>query len=158
MLPAELTGTELRLRDGGGKDVLYLGSRSGKPSKLKLGDGYFQGPLIRVWPNDNVVRIEGAGEFSMPTAVLPKTLTGSDPNRIRWTKPPFCKWTGEMVGLDAEVTGNFSHCAKIRGSVDIGVVAAEIHRSTVKAADIGLAVDHVCQAFLGSDHIGTGSG
>ena len=96
-LPAELTGAELRLRDGGGKDVLYLGSRSGAQSKLKLGDGYFLGPLIQVWPNDNVVRIEGAGEVLMPTAVLPKTLTGNDPNRIRWTKAPFCKWKGGMV-------------------------------------------------------------
>ncbi|NND98081.1 MAG: hypothetical protein HKN47_12210, partial [Pirellulaceae bacterium] len=96
-LPAELTGSELRLIDGGGKDVLHLGSRTGEPSQFKIGDGYFIGPLIRVWPNDNVVRIEGAGEFRMPTAVLPQSLSGGDTDRIRWTTAPHCKWAGEMV-------------------------------------------------------------
>ncbi|QDT10035.1 hypothetical protein [Planctomycetes bacterium K23_9] len=96
-LPAELTGSELLLTSEAGKDVLQLGSRPGVPSEFKLGDGYFIGPQINIWPSDNIVRIEGAGQFQMPSAILPQSLSGDRPDKVRWTKPPNCKWNGEMI-------------------------------------------------------------
>ena len=96
MLPIELTGSELRLSDDSGKDILYLGSNDGRKSQFKIGDGFFIGPLITISPSDNIVRIEGAGEFQMPRAVLPQGLSPDESDRIQWTEPPFCKWNGEM--------------------------------------------------------------
>ncbi len=96
-LPAELTGNELILTSEAGKDVLQLSSRPGSPSRFELGDGFFVGPQINIWPSDNIVRIEGAGQFQMPTAVLPQSLTGDGASRFVWTKAPNCKWNGEMI-------------------------------------------------------------
>ena len=96
-LPAELTGNQLILTSEAGKDVLQLSSRPGSPSRFELGDGYFVGPQINIWPSDNIVRIEGAGQFQMPTAVLPQSLTGDGASRFVWTQAPNCKWNGEMI-------------------------------------------------------------
>ena len=116
MMPVEMTGTELRLGQTNGKDVLHLGSRAGKQSVFKLGDGFFVGPQIRIWPTDNVVRIEGAGQFQMPTAVLPSSLSGDASDQIRWINAPLCKWNGEMVfnGKTAVLTNGVDITAKLR--------------------------------------------
>ncbi|MCP4886329.1 MAG: hypothetical protein GY904_06920, partial [Planctomycetaceae bacterium] len=70
-VPARLTGEHLQLIDGGGEDVLQLGSGVDSPARFQLGDGFFVGPQIQIRPNDNVVWINAAGEFQVPTAVLP---------------------------------------------------------------------------------------
>ena len=98
-LPARLTGERLQLIDGGGEDVLQLSSDEDTPAKFELGDGYFIGPQIQVRPSDNVVWIDAAGEFQMPTAILPKSVgqTGSAGTGMKWTVPPHCRWNGEML-------------------------------------------------------------
>ncbi len=96
MLPAKLRGEELQLNTDAGRDVLKLGSGAEAPARFEIGDGFFVGPMILVWPTENLVQIQGAGEFQMPTAVLPTALMAADPQRIVWTKPPHCKWNGEM--------------------------------------------------------------
>ena len=115
MLPAELTGNELLLTREAGEDVLQLGSRPESPSRFDLGDGFFIGPQINIWPNDNIVRIEGAGQFQMPTAVLPQSLTGEGPGGLQWTQAPKCKWDGEMFfdGKTAVLTGGVDITAKL---------------------------------------------
>lgn len=97
VLPATLTGERLRLIDGGGDDVLQLESGDQGPARFELGDGFFVGPMIQILPNENIVRINAAGEFQMPTAALPTNLTGDDADKIRWTSAPHCRWNGEMV-------------------------------------------------------------
>ncbi len=77
-LDARLTGDRLQLQDGGGEDVLQLDSSPEKPARFELGDGYFVGPKIQIRPNDNIVWIDSAGEFQMPTAVLPTGLGKSE--------------------------------------------------------------------------------
>ncbi len=78
-LEARLTGDRLQLQDGGGEDVLQLDSSPDKPARFELGDGYFVGPKIQIRPNDNIVWIDSAGEFRMPTAVLPTGLSQVEP-------------------------------------------------------------------------------
>ena len=112
-LPAKLTGEQLRWRDGVGDDVLQLGSGIDAPARFELGDGYFVGPLIQVWPADNLIEINHAGEFRMPTAVLPTALTDGGPgtsdssSSLRWTKAPHCRWNEAMRfdGRTAMLTG-----------------------------------------------------
>tara|TARA_R110002049_G_scaffold27321_2_gene94225 strand:- start:424135 stop:427191 length:3057 start_codon:yes stop_codon:yes gene_type:complete len=102
-LPAKLTGQQLRWRDGGGDDVLQLGSGVESPARFELGDGYFVGPLIQIWPAENLIEINHAGEFRMPTAVLPSGLSGASDTggsdakkKITWTKAPHCRWNEAM--------------------------------------------------------------
>ncbi|TWU43004.1 hypothetical protein Q31b_20390 [Novipirellula aureliae] len=103
---AKLTGEQLRLIDGGGEDVLHLGSGTTSPARFELGDGYFVGPVIQIRPSDNVVWINEAGEFRIPTAALPNGLSSNRNNRgdvdnggseLTWVQPPLCRWEGEMV-------------------------------------------------------------
>lgn len=99
-LDAKITGQQLRLREGEGRDVLQLRGTGASPARFKIGDGYFVGPLIQIWPGDNVVEINDAGEFQMPTAVLPTGLSGDAAGdadaAVQWTEPPRCRWDGSM--------------------------------------------------------------
>lgn len=101
---ATMTGDHLRIRDGGGSDVLQLGSRSGNEARLELGDGYFVGPEIQVRPDDNYVWVPSAGELLIPTAFLPSLggLSGSlggqaDATSTRWSRSPRCRFGGSMT-------------------------------------------------------------
>jgi hypothetical protein len=104
LLPARLTGERLRLIDnGGGDDILQLEGGNETPARFDMGDGFFVGPMIQIWPAENLVRINAAGEFQMPTAALPTSLTASSPGStdsqsgIEWTSAPHCRWNGEMI-------------------------------------------------------------
>lgn len=120
-LLAVLTGDHLRVRDGGGSDVLQLGSRSGVPARLQMGDGYFVGPEIQVRPDDNYVWIPSAGEFVLPSDFLPPlsrlssdTEVADNPdgvNAARWTRSPRCRFGGSMT-FDGQV-------ATLDGGVDL---------------------------------------
>ena len=101
-MEALLTGQQLRLIDGGGEDVLQLGSGIDAPARFQLGDGHFIGPLIQIRPSDNIVWIKQAGEFQIPSQALPKNLagatdSGASGSSVTWTAPPRCRWNGEMV-------------------------------------------------------------
>ncbi len=121
-LQALMTGDRLVLSDGGGSDVLQIGSGVDRPARFELGDGHFIGPLIQVRMADNVVWIKDAGEFRMPTQVLPsvaaiatrteatrQTPAGIPiapidvptstpiPSKIEWVSAPVCRWKGQMV-------------------------------------------------------------
>ncbi len=96
-LEAKLTGEEMRLKDAGGEDVLQLGSGPESPARFQLGDGFFVGPQIQIRPADNIVWINDAGEFQMPTAALPTGLAGDSDAKIQWQEPPHCTWQGEMI-------------------------------------------------------------
>ncbi len=96
-LPARLMGDQLELIDGGGEDILQLTSGPDAPARFELGDGFFIGPQIQVRPSDNLIWMNAAGEFQMPTAALPTGLAGQSENSFRWSKPPHCRWQGEMI-------------------------------------------------------------
>lgn len=96
LLPATLTGERLRLINGGTDDVLQLESSPKTPARFELGDGYFVGPMIQILPNENLIRINAAGEFQMPSAALPTNLAGKAEAKIEWVQAPNCHWNGEM--------------------------------------------------------------
>lgn len=96
-LPARLTGNQLQLIDGGGEDILQLTSTPDAPARFEVGDGFFIGPQIQVRPADNLIWMNAAGEFQMPTAALPTGVTGQEESAFRWSKPPHCRWQGEMI-------------------------------------------------------------
>jgi len=145
-LPAEMTGDSLALIDGGGNDILQIGSGVDRPARFNLGDGFFVGPMIQVRMADNVVWIRDAGEFQLPTQVLPQvgsitargqmtpinragTIPGTIPeppgssqslSKIEWVSPPRCRWKGQMVfdGRTAVLTDGVEILATIVAGED----------------------------------------
>ncbi|MEM9643980.1 MAG: hypothetical protein AAF989_03205, partial [Planctomycetota bacterium] len=87
-LDAVMRGSQLRLVNQAGHDTISLFSNEGIPARLDLGDGYFVGPAIHIRPSENVVEIRNAGEFQMPTAILP---AGTN-----WISAPRCSFAGNM--------------------------------------------------------------
>ncbi len=104
MMPVELSADLLRLLDGAGDDVLELTSSPEQPARFDIGDGFFIGRIIQVRPTENMIWIPESGQFQIPTQVLPTGLakgvndqsTNTD-NMIRWARPPYCRWQGEMT-------------------------------------------------------------
>ncbi|MCS7468007.1 hypothetical protein NZK35_15235 [Stieleria sp. ICT_E10.1] len=137
-LPIQMSGQTMRMQrsavtQASGQDYLQLGSGPDAPARLRMGDGYFVGPMIKVWPSENVVQVTGAGEMKVPAELLapdasskpaePQLVTspavdspavdssaGNDPlsaSSIDWTSPPICRWGGNMQfdGQAALLTG-----------------------------------------------------
>ncbi len=112
-LPATMTGDRLTLSDGGVNDVINIGSGVDGPARFHLGDGYFIGPFIQVRLADNAVWIKDAGEFQMPTQVLPQVgMIGTSeakpitpdvspdtnrPQRIQWLAAPRCAGRAKCI-------------------------------------------------------------
>lgn len=122
ILPVEMTGQTMRLlrsdvAQSSGQDYLQLGSGPDAPARLQMGDGFFVGPIIKVWPSDNVVQVTGAGELKVPQQLLRRSAasqTGGDAetsplgiSSIEWTSAPYCRWGGDMQfdGQTALLTG-----------------------------------------------------
>ncbi|QDV44939.1 hypothetical protein Enr13x_48100 [Stieleria neptunia] len=133
MLPIQMSGQTMRMQrsavaQGSGQDYLQLGSGPDAPARLQMGDGYFVGPMIKVWPSENVVQVTGAGEMKVPAEMLARdaaplpaesqnagpfaadSTSSGDPisvSSIDWTSPPLCRWGGNMQfdGQAALLTG-----------------------------------------------------
>lgn len=127
LMPVELVGQTMRLQQatlgqGDGQDYLQIGSGPDSPAKLLMGDGFFLGPMIKVWPRENFIQVAGAGELKVPTQLLKQPQT--DPNtatsksgltsKIDWTMSPHCRWNGGMQfdGQSALLSGGVNIDAK----------------------------------------------
>jgi len=139
-LAAVLTGQQLQLRDSDGDEILQIGSGIDSPARLSLGDGFFIGPLIQVRLADNLVWIKDAGEFQVPSQMLPQTVaaktqfqpiddsatgprsTVTKPESVapsmRWISPPRCRWRGQMLFDGSRVV--LTDGIDIRGAVMAG--------------------------------------
>ncbi|MEL6109363.1 MAG: hypothetical protein AAFU85_25430 [Planctomycetota bacterium] len=100
MLPVTMDGETMRfirgsVTQGSGRDRLQLGSGPDAPALFRLGDGFFVGPTINAWPSDSIVRVAGAGECKVPTALLTSS-SGNTPDDVRWTRAPHCRFAGGM--------------------------------------------------------------
>jgi len=137
---AVLTGQQLQLRDSEGDEILQIGSGIDSPARLSLGDGFFIGPLIQVRLADNLVWIKDAGEFQVPSQMLPHTVaakpqfqpiddspTGPRPPvtkpqsvapSMNWVSPPRCRWRGQMLFDGSRVV--LTDGIEIRGAVMAG--------------------------------------
>ncbi len=132
VMPINLIGETMRLRrsavsQGNGRDYLQLGSGPQSPARLTMGDGFFVGPMIKIWPSENAVQVEGAGELKIPTVLLSQKKDASDtlptaPStgsaalaKIDWTSPPHCHWSGglQFDGQYAQVTGEIKINAEL---------------------------------------------
>lgn len=139
-IPAVLTGQRLQLRDNQGDEILQIGSGIDSPARLSVGDGFFIGPLIQVRLADNLVWIKDAGEFQVPSQMLPQTVaakpdfapideatTGPRPpaskppvnvSSMKWVSPPRCRWRGQMLFDGSRVV--LTDGIDIRGAVMAG--------------------------------------
>ncbi len=136
-LPAVLTGDRLILSDGGGNDILQIDSGVDRPARFQLGDGFFIGPSIQVRMADNVVWIKDAGEFQLPSQVLPRIGSLTDTtamipidaandrrdsgrkSNLEVVSPPKCRWRGQMMfdGRTATLTDGVEiHTAIVNGA------------------------------------------
>ncbi len=117
-MDARMTGEELRWREGSGESLVDLRGGSDGQARLELGDGYFVGPRVQVWPTANVVEIDDAGELRLPTAVMPTGAADEDDDAVagnenatgerwRWERPPRCRWNTAMTfdGRTARMLG-----------------------------------------------------
>lgn len=139
LLPAVLTGDRLQLENTLSDEILQIGSGIDRPARLTLGDGHFVGPLIQVRMADNIVWIKDAGEFQVPTQLLPSSGGGAatfqplempgvagrrgasarpSEGKMRWVSAPRCRWRGQMLfnGSRAVLTDG----VEIRGAVMVG--------------------------------------
>lgn len=151
MLPVEMVGETMRAVRGtvsqsSGQDYLQIGSGPESPAELKMGDGYFIGPMIKVWPTDNVVQVSGAGRLRVPSDLLkrdaePKANT-ADPTMmdaaadIQWKSPPTCRW-GQSMQFDGQM-------AVLEGGVTIDaemINAGEPWRTTMVGQQMQIALN-----------------
>ena len=122
-LPIKLSGETMRLvrgdvSQGSGEDRLQLMSSPEAPAHLAIGDGFFTGPTVNVWPTDGVVRVAGAGKCQLPSAFLKRAninqANGSKTNKsldVKWIQTPLCQWGDafDFNGQTAQLTGGVSH-------------------------------------------------
>ncbi|HBJ36913.1 MAG TPA: hypothetical protein DDZ51_19580 [Planctomycetaceae bacterium] len=139
-IPAVLTGQRLQLRDTQGDEILQIGSGIDSPARLSVGDGFFIGPLIQVRLADNLVWIKDAGEFQVPSQMLPQTIATkpdfspiddsiagpqapktrppTNVSSMKWVSPPRCRWRGQMMFDGSRVV--LTDGVDIRGAVMAG--------------------------------------
>lgn len=139
-IPATLTGQRLQIRDTLGDEILQIGSGIDSPARLMVGDGFFIGPLIQVRLADNLVWIKDAGEFQVPSQMLPQTVASkpdffpiedrpegasrpvnrppTNVSSINWVAPPRCRWRGQMLFDGSRVV--LTDGVDIRGAVMAG--------------------------------------
>jgi len=127
MMPVRITGELLQMEDSGGQDVLEIVGGTNAPARFEMGDGFFIGPKIQIRPGDNMVWINAAGEFRIPSSAMPAGLAAgmtrglpagstAQPNQnVQWTQPPHCRWKGEMRfdGRTALLTGGVEITASL---------------------------------------------
>lgn len=139
-MPVELVGQTMRLQQatlgqGDGQDYLQIGSGPESPAKLMMGDGFFVGPMIKVWPRENFIQVAGTGELKVPTQLLQEPQPSQDPqplkeppnspnaavaksglaSKIAWTMSPHCRWNGGMQfdGQSALLSGGVNIDARL---------------------------------------------
>ncbi len=140
-LPAKFTGDRLDMIDGGGDEVLQITGGTNTPARFDFGDGFFIGPQIQIRPSDNIVWINAAGEFRIPTAALPAGLDSQTDQKFQWTKPPHCRWNGEMRfdGRSALLTGGVHITASLindREPWDIGMQGDRLQVDLVEGIEV----------------------
>ena len=97
VLPAKLTGHDLQYEAKTGNDVVQLRGDELEPARLDLGDGFFVGPMIQLRPSQNVLWINAAGEFQLPTSLLETAPEQQNTNTLHWVNAPHCRWLGEFL-------------------------------------------------------------
>ena len=109
-LPLVYRGDTLRLMSGLGDDRVQIG---GKPARIDLGNGFFEGSMVVVSGQQNLVTIADGGTFQMPLEVLPQGETA-----MRWRQPPRCDFAKDLTfdGQQVEINGD----VRLTGQMFVG--------------------------------------
>ena len=124
-LPAKLTGEALQYEGQLGSDVVQLRGKPENPARLDVGDGFFLGPMIQLRPSQNILWMNSAGEFQLPSVIMQDAAEAEDPNAMRWVNAPHCRWLGELL-FDGN-TVVLSEGIDITASVLSGGDAMDLH-------------------------------
>lgn len=110
-LPLVIEGDQLRLSTTTGNVANAV--IAGKPARIFVGQGWLEGPMVRIDQEKHLVWIDEPGSFGVPLDAVQKpgransTTTASG---MRWIDAPRCRWQGRMM-FDGRV-------ARMDGGVD----------------------------------------
>jgi len=97
VLPAKLTGHALQYEGKTGSDVVQLRGNENGAARLDVGDGFFVGPMIQLRPSQNVLWMNAAGEFQLPSSLMETPVDQQDANSLHWVNAPHCRWLGQLL-------------------------------------------------------------
>ncbi len=120
-LPVVIEGDQLRMStaDGGMADIAV----SGKPARIFVGQGWLEGPTVRVNQQDRLVWIDEPGSFGVPVEALQKPGSENTTNTnsmMRWLEAPRCRWQGRMMfdGKVARMDGGVDFFGRVQTNPD----------------------------------------
>lgn len=136
-----IEGGQLQLTSGasGQVDLQIVG----EPARVTFGEGYIEGPVIRMDQRTGLVWMDHPGEICIPGNLIGSSATvpGTGPN-IEWLRPLKCRWQGHMLfnGTKANIDGNITLDGCARTAPDrllfIGGSCNAIEMLMTKAIDI----------------------
>jgi hypothetical protein len=110
-LPVVIEGDQLRMSTSSGNVANAV--VSGQPARIFVGQGWLEGPVVRIDQEKRLVWIDEPGSFGVPLEALQKPGS-ANPNvaqtQMRWIDAPRCRWKGRML-FDGKV-------ARMDGGVD----------------------------------------
>lgn len=110
-LPLTIEGDQLRLSTTTGNVANAV--IAGKPARIFVGQGWLEGPVVRIDQQKHLVWIDEPGSFGVPIDALQKPGSANPataPSNMRWIDAPRCSWRGRMM-FDGRV-------ARMDGGVD----------------------------------------
>jgi hypothetical protein len=122
-LPVVIEGDQLRMStaEGGMADIAV----SGQPARIFVGQGWLDGPVVRVNQKDHLVWIDEPGSFGVPLEAMQKPGTagvaqGAATNTMRWIEAPRCRWQGRMMfdGKVARMDGGVDFFGRVQTNAD----------------------------------------
>lgn len=75
----------------------------GQPARVHFGDGWIEGPIIRLNQSTSQIWMDQPGTFSVPGNLISTRTSG----QIQWIEPIKCRWQGRMLfnGTTANIDG-----------------------------------------------------
>jgi hypothetical protein len=110
-LPLVIEGDQLRLSTTTGNVANAV--IAGKPARIFVGQGWLEGPVVRIDQQKHLVWIDEPGSFGVPLDAIQKpgsANAASAQSSMRWIDAPRCRWQGRMM-FDGRV-------ARMDGGVD----------------------------------------
>jgi len=115
-LPMEFRGETLRVIHDGTSSQIQI---AGQPSRIGLGDGFFEGPVVSIDGGSNRVVIDKQGTFQMPSSFIPR----GNSVEVQWVAPPRCEFRGQAV-FDGQSI-DIGNQVRLQGKVLVGTERSE---------------------------------
>lgn len=80
----------------------------GMPARITFGEGWIEGPIIRLNQRTGHVWMDQPGAFCVPGNLMSSSVPGQ--NSIQWLEPIKCRWQGRMLfnGTTANIEGKIT--------------------------------------------------